>query len=306
MRRWAIVVTKLAVVGMIGTLVAFVPIWPIALLEHFRVQYVAVGVAIVAAAAALRITGWLDAAALVTLINLCTIAPDLSASTRALPAGAPLRVLLLNVHTQSTGYDDVSRLIADTHPDVVALVEVDRVWLEKLAPAVASYPQRFEHPRNDNFGLALYARSTLTATAEDLGSLLPSAVATLDVQGTPLAIVLTHPLPPVSGAALDLMYSQFGAIGARVRELGPRVVVMGDFNATPWSRPFQRLVAATGLCDSRAGFGMQATFPASSTLLRLPIDHVLTSCAIGVRGRVVERDVGSDHLPVVIDLVVPR
>ena len=306
MRRWAILVTQIAVVGVVGSLIAFVSIWPIALLEHFHLHYVAVGVVIVAAAAALRMAGWLDAAAVVTLIHLLTVAPDLSARTRPLPAGAPLRVLLLNVHTRSTGYAEVRELIADTHPDVVALLEVDQRWLDALAPAVASYPQRLEHPRDDNFGLALYARSTLTAAAENLGSQLPTVVATLDVQGTPLAVVLTHPLPPVSGAALDQMYTQFAAIGARTRELGPRLIVLGDFNATPWSRPFQRLVAATGLCDSRAGFGMQATFPASSTLLRIPIDHVLTSCSIGVRDRVVERDVGSDHLPVLVDLVVPR
>ena len=57
---------------------------------------------------------------------------------------------------------------------------------------------------------------------------------------------------------------------------------------------------------TRAGFGVQATFPAQSRLLRIPIDHVLASCTIGVRDRVIERDVGSDHLPIVVDLVVPR
>jgi endonuclease/exonuclease/phosphatase (EEP) superfamily protein YafD len=81
---------------------------------------------------------------------------------------------------------------------------------------------------------------------------------------------------------------------------------MGDLNATPWSRPFRRFVGRSGLCDSRAGFGVQASFPAASALLRIPIDHVLVSCVIGVRNRRIGRDVGSDHLPVIVDLVLPR
>ena len=81
---------------------------------------------------------------------------------------------------------------------------------------------------------------------------------------------------------------------------------MGDMNATPWSRPFGTLVAASGLCDSRAGFGVQASWPAWSAIVRVPIDHVLVPCDVGVTARRIERDVGSDHLPVVVDLVVPR
>jgi endonuclease/exonuclease/phosphatase (EEP) superfamily protein YafD len=83
------------------------------------------------------------------------------------------------------------------------------------------------------------------------------------------------------------------------------VLVMGDLNATPWSRPFRRLLRRSALCDSRAGFGVQASFPAASTLLRLPIDHLLASCGVGVRARRIGRDVGSDHLPVIVDVVVP-
>ena len=62
------------------------------------------------------------------------------------------------------------------------------------------------------------------------------------------------------------------------------------------------LVGTTGLCDTRAGFGYQGSFPASSAILRIPIDHVLVSCEVGVRARRIGPDVGSDHLPVIVDL----
>ena len=304
-RRFAVACAQIATVCVVlSVLLPLVPVWPLVLFEHFRWHYVPVAFAVVAAAGALRLCrGWFDVAAIAALLDLVAVAPDLATSTHALPAaGTPLRVLILNVHTESTGYAHVRQLIADTNPDVIGLVEVSRHWLDELAPATAAYTHRLEETRDDNFGVALYAREPFAGEIEALGSQLPSAVAAFDR----VSIILTHPLPPVSGRALTAMYEQFDAVAARARELGPHVLVMGDFNATPWSRPFHRLVAASGLCDTRAGFGVQASFPTAPSLVRIPIDHVLASCAIGVRDRRIERDVGSDHLPVVVDLVIPR
>ena len=117
--------------------------------------------------------------------------------------------------------------------------------------------------------------------------------------------LLVHPPPPVQRAMFDEQQRQLDAIAARVRALDGPVVVLGDLNATPWSRPFARLVAESGLLDTRAGFGVQASFPAAEPLLRIPIDHVLVSPGVGVTARRIERDVGSDHLPVYIELRIP-
>lgn len=301
-------VTTFVVLGAVGVagslLVTQIPVWPLTLFEHFRIQYVAVGVLVVSACAALRVRRWFDAALVATLAHLLFVTPDLVRSRRPVPAGTPVRVLLLNVHTSSTAYDRVARLIAETDADVVALLEVDQRWIDALAPALAGYPARLELPRTDNFGLSIHARGVLAAHVETLGT-FPSIAGTIDHGGARLAFVVTHPIPPVARSLVARHAEQLAAVGARARELGPHTLVLGDFNATPWSAPFRALVEQTGLCDTREGFGLQATFPAMSALLRIPIDHVLASCAIGVRDRWIARDVGSDHLPVVVDLVVP-
>lgn len=305
-RGVGIAAARLAVLGVVASvLLPLIPAWPFVLFEHFRFQYLWVGTIVVAACAALRIRGWFDAALIATLVNALWLTPDLSRAPRPIPPGTPLRVLVLNVHTASSGFADVRDLIAATNADVIGLVEVDARWLAAVAPALASYSHRIEEPRADNFGIALYARLPMTGAAEKLGSQVPTAVATLEVTGTPLGIILTHPIPPVSAAALAEELAQLDAVAARVRATPSPVIVMGDLNATPWSRPFRDFVAATRLCDSRAGFGLQASFPAATPILRIPIDHLLASCSIGVRSRTIERDVGSDHLPVVVDLVIP-
>jgi endonuclease/exonuclease/phosphatase (EEP) superfamily protein YafD len=188
---------------------------------------------------------------------------------------------------------------------VIGLVEVDDRWLTHLAPALQSYPQQITAPRSDNFGVALFTALPMTGAAESLGSDVPTVVATVERDGTPLRVVLTHPLPPVGPSQFASQVGQLAVIARRARTEAAPLIVMGDFNATPWSRPFRDFVATSGLCDTRAGFGSQASFPADSTLLRIPIDHVLVSCTIGVRSRSIERDVGSDHLPVLVDLVIP-
>jgi endonuclease/exonuclease/phosphatase (EEP) superfamily protein YafD len=171
---------------------------------------------------------------------------------------------------------------------------------------LASYPARIEAPRADNFGMALYAREPLAGGVEHLAVRVPAIVAETTVGGARLAIALVHPFPPMNGEALGDQLRHFDAVAARVRGFTAPFAILGDLNATPWSRAYARLRGATGACDTRAGFGAQTTYPADGWLLRIPIDHVLVACAIGVRDRRVGPDVGSDHLPVIADLVVPR
>lgn len=306
-RRLAGGLTALVVVGLAAAVAgAFVPVWPLNLLEHFWVQLGAGGAVLVALAAALRLRHF-DLAAVATLVCAVQLAPDLVSVPRPLPSqAAPLRVLLANVHTQSTGFAEVRRLIDELSPDVIGLVEVDRRWLDALAPSLAGYAARIEQPRSDNFGVALYARGALTGSIERFAGELPSVVARLAVDSVQVDLVLVHPPPPISAAMLADQRGQLAAVAARVGQLTGPVIVMGDFNATPWSRPFRELVARTGLCDSRAGFGLGRSYPSDGAIVRIPIDHVLTSCSIGVRDRRVLGDVGSDHLPVVVDLAVPR
>ena len=197
-------VTALATVALVGMcIVPLVPIWPCMLFEHFRVQYAAGGLLVVGCAAALGMRGYFDAAALAALVHLIWIAPDLCDAPRPIPSDStPIRVLALNVHTESSSFEEVRRLIEDVRPDVIGLVEVDRRWLDALAPTVAGYAGRLEKPRGDNFGVALYAHAPIEGSIEELGSTLPSVVASVTVGDARLGILLIHPPPPISSAAL--------------------------------------------------------------------------------------------------------
>jgi endonuclease/exonuclease/phosphatase (EEP) superfamily protein YafD len=301
-----------AVIGLaVVTLAAWLPSpWPLSLAEHFHVQYLVMATALAVLATAVG-RGWLADVALITALgNLIAVAPHLAAAPAVTAAAdaVGLRVLVVNVHTSSTSHDRVRALIDDLDPDLIALVEVDRRWLVALEPSLRRYPGRVEEPRSDNFGVALYHRRPLrNGRIAYVGGILPSIVARLDLGTTEVTAIVTHPIPPMTTALAADNARQLAAIGDLAAPLaGPRIVV-GDLNATPWSRPFARLVARSGLRDSRAGFGIGASFPASPpslAALRIPIDHALVSADIAVTDRRVERDVGSDHLPLYLELAI--
>src|SRR5262245_31500775 len=108
--RVAMVATAIACGGLIAMyVVTLVPIWPCALLEHFRVQFVVGGVIVVSCAAALRMRIYFDVAAVATLLHVLALAPDgCRAPRKVLWEGQLVRVLVLNVHTESSSFDEVA------------------------------------------------------------------------------------------------------------------------------------------------------------------------------------------------------
>ncbi|MDX2089978.1 MAG: endonuclease/exonuclease/phosphatase family protein [Kofleriaceae bacterium] len=306
--RIARALVSLATVGLACALVAsWIPAFPFVLFEHFRVQYVVLGMLVVGAAAGLKLRGYFDAAAIALVLHALPVLADLGRAPRLLPRnGVPVRVLSLNVLTANTGTHAVRTLIETARPDVIGLVEVNQRWLDELAPSLAAYPGRLAYPAEDNFGVALFARGPVTGTIEELGAPLSTIVGEVSLEGVRLTAVVAHLVPPMTSRWADYQTTQRDGLASRVAELAGPVIVMGDFNATPWSRTLRGLVARTGLCDTRAGFGVQASWHAAIPFMRIPIDHVLASCSIGVRDRRIGPDVGSDHFPVIVDLVVPR
>jgi endonuclease/exonuclease/phosphatase (EEP) superfamily protein YafD len=79
------------------------------------------------------------------------------------------------------------------------------------------------------------------------------------------------------------------------------VLLIGDLNVSPWSSYFARLLKDSGLKNSMKGFGFQPSWPAGNRFLRIPIDQILYSPQITIHHRTVGADIGSDHLPVIVD-----
>ena len=119
-----------------------------------------------------------------------------------------------------------------------------------------------------------------------------------------LTIVGTHAFAPFTPQALVLRNRHFAQLAAFVREQKQPVVLVGDLNSSSWSRAFQDLLRDAHLIETRLGRGVQATWPAWLPIPQVPIDHALVSRGVRVHARFVGDRVGSDHLPVVLDISV--
>lgn len=76
-----------------------------------------------------------------------------------------------------------------------------------------------------------------------------------------------------------------------------------------WSPFYRSLIKRSGLHNARQGFGIlpsQSGIAPQLAILSAPIDHCLVSSDIQVQNFRLGSDIGSDHLPIVADLLVPR
>ncbi|ACB82941.1 Endonuclease/exonuclease/phosphatase [Methylorubrum populi BJ001] len=248
------------------------------------------------------------------------------------PAGSrPLRLLTYNVrHCRGTdgrvAPERVARVIAALEPDIVALQEVDvgraRTGGLDQAEAIArlvgmsSHFHPALHVEEERYGDALLTHLPSRLRRADA---LPGLVRRpgLEPRGALWAEIT------VGTARLQVLTTHFGLLGAeRIAQaealLGPDwlgdpacrepVVLLGDFNATGWSRAYRRL--GRRLTDARRLTGERrwrrgtASFPSRLPLLR--IDHVFVSEGVRVdRIAVVDTPLArlaSDHLPVLAEI----
>lgn len=286
--------------------------WVFGLLEHFRLQLCVLLVASMAAALALRMR---RTAVLQAFLGVWAALPVLP---YALPLGSdpppeggtgrPMRLLLANVHTANTRHGDVRAMVREAAPDVFVALEVNERWIEELDALRQVLPHAVLEPRPDNFGIALYSRHPFAGKrVAFLGEAgIPTLVTSLDLGGgATLTVVAAHPLPSASRHLVRMRDEVLGEVARIVQRTPGPTVLLGDLNCTPWAPPLRALREHTGLRDASTGRGIQATFPWPLLPLMIPIDHCLVSGDLHVLACGTGPPVGSDHLPVVVDVALP-
>lgn len=296
--------------------------WLLELTSHFR-PHIAIGLAAAAAWGVHRSAWWLTslgaiAVVLVGLPVLLQTAPlhqptprnGLGLRTPTAPHGQALTMLQFNVKTENIERARALAWLQTQDADLLALQEVDTAWLQALAPLHTRYRYRFEHPRGDNFGIALWSRLPLVATeVVDWGATgLPSLRATVMVgdgdAALPVQVVVAHPEPPTASIAAQGRDAMLHAMAASIGAAQGRQILIGDLNVTPWSPLFGDILGLGALHDAGLHHGLQGSWPAWLPIGRIAIDHCLVSDGIEVLDRVVGPDVGSDHRPVRTSLAV--
>lgn len=297
--------------------------WPVL---DFYGQLLAQAATGLAAAGLLALLTWRWGRFICALAGLAALSwllqPQFSLPPRLEPvegAGAPMRIVWANLQNWSTGGAALSRLLDAETPDIAVLTELSENH-RAAATSATAYPFRTTFPAGSAFDVMLMSRIRPDSVRFDyaLGPAMPIMEArfcSTEAATACLTIVALHaPRPPLPWAAVgvpatlrDSTLAAAAAMARRHLEARDHVLLLGDFNATPSSRVFHDVLAASGLADSTGAPSEwparpQPTWFSSWPGIGLAIDHALVSPGIRIAERRLGPDIGSDHRPLVLHI----
>jgi endonuclease/exonuclease/phosphatase (EEP) superfamily protein YafD len=300
--------------------------WLLELPSHFRPHLAALSVAWLFFALFRRRMAAVSVCAVLIVANVLPLAPYISPARPAVATqvGVPLRVMTFNMHGRGTHPQALIDFVRAQKPDIVLLTETpgSYKWLtEYLGP---DFHHRIVGPAsgvaNDVIVLSRWpiknveidrsAARWLPVIAADICA--PSArtnaggSANENVSGPCIRLVGLHSTKGLRQHFAEMQKIQFDRAAHFAKTTDHPVVLAGDLNATPWSSIFEHLTESSGLVDTALGRGLTATWASRQPMIGLVIDHVLTSRDIVTRDYLVGDELGSDHLPVVADLILPQ
>ncbi len=315
----------LAVLALLGFAVA-----EFDLINHF--QFMLFGLTVITAIlslAALRRTRWKGPVIVAAFTGLIasgvTFVPELIAGLmphRPQPTdGRPvIRVMTHNLFGLNYEMERVLAVIADEQPDIIALQEYFPEQSSELGPLLRQdYPHVVQCRGGKRANIAIYAKLPFEE-AEDPGDCPPDAygsqrtariLANFEVEGSRFAVLTTHLDWPVP---VGRQTSQFAELTEATLAVGGPLLVVGDFNSTPWSYAFRDFAMRSLLERHTRNIvtyplrfaAPRRFFPEGlmRTLPVLPLDHVLSRNGIAVHAVHAGADTGSDHLPVIVTFSV--
>jgi len=291
----------LVVVTIAGFLGRF--FWVFDLFSHFRVQVFQAALVLIGIAIWKKNNKQLIAFILLACLNYAFVLPFYFGKPPA-ATEQPARAMLMNVLASNSNTKQVLAAIKAADPDLLVLEEVTPKWAEKLAEL--NYPYCVADVRDDCFGIMLLSKHPLSNThVVYVGTAgVPTITANVYLPQGEIFLIGTHPVPPVSAAYSRHRNSQLVALATLVEKQKKPVLLIGDLNTSPWSAHFVRLLKESGLQNSMKHFGFQPSWPANNHMLRIPIDQMLYSPEIRIHNRTIGGDIGSDHLPVIVDFTV--
>jgi endonuclease/exonuclease/phosphatase (EEP) superfamily protein YafD len=228
--------------------------------------------------------------------------------------GSRIRVLTFNINVANERWDDIADAVRKNNPDVATIIETSAVAKAELEQRFATlYPYVY---RTSGGGIAIFSRFPLLAPQTKTfanGSVLTT---TLQVDQTKVELVAVHPIVPIKPGLFKRRNALLAELTPYVKQQTKPLIFLGDFNLTPWSPYYMRLVSQTNLHNTRLGFGIEPSWIEAAThvhhpkwltaLVKIPIDHILVSKDIKVLNCTTQKAANSDHRMLWSDLIIEQ
>jgi vancomycin resistance protein VanJ len=294
-------------------------LWPVALLNNVIAWVLLPALPLAALMAALRhwkraaLTGIgaLTFSALYGGLFLPSLQPNRACAADS--ACRSLRIMTYNLAADSAPPERVAAAIRASGADIVGLQELGPAQAAEIERSLADiYPYRLLYGEGVP-GKGFLSRYPILESSPPfyIRSAHPHLMVVVDVDGIPLTVLVAHPVRPrlvrwrYMADPTALPDIQTLAMMAAHAESS---ILMGDFNTTDQTSHYAVLREA-GLIDTfrEAGWGLGPTFPTRWSRIPFPplvrIDFIWHTAHLRATRAWVGDNAGSDHLPVLADLV---
>lgn len=220
-----------------------------------------------------------------------------------------LKILSYNVLWSNQKYAQAIAFVKQEQPDIAIFQEAIPKWQEQLRALKSDYPYQIEAEKLE---IMVYSKVPLSEPEIKLyGTYRGIVIVDLLLGDRLVKLLATHAYPQLyfgdQGWQIRNRHLESG-IGTYVQNLSESVIVAGDLNVSMWSPFYHSMIERSGLHNARQGFGIlptQSFVAPQFAALSAPIDHCLVSPDILVQDFQLGDNLGSDHLPIVAELLIP-
>ncbi len=274
---------------------------------HFRFQYLILSVILLIILAIFRQGKWCLLCLFCISLNAVEVVPWYmnNSKVNTSQSGETIKVIQSNILSSNQNYAEFINLVKAEKPQILVVQELNEPWAKELESINNILPHSFVLPQENNFGMGIYSSFPLeNQSTKWLTAQIPELIADIEVAGKTINLTAIHPVPPINESYFYLRNQQLEETSKYLQQSNVEKIVLGDLNLTMWSPIYRSFVRTTGLVNARLGFGVLPTWPTNILPLRIPLDHCLVSPEITVANIKVGANIGSDHLPLIAELVI--
>ena len=157
-------------------------------------------------------------------------------------------------------------------------------------------------PRGRVSGMTVMADTSIQARSVPISFADPGEAVAVEVTlGSERIVVLgVHPPSPTNGSRATHRDRILTDAGDWIASMDVPVLVVGDFNATPWSHSVGTLRLRGRLIDTLDGAGLQPTWPSGWGPAMIAIDNAFHTTDMVTVARSTGPALGSAHLPLLV------
>ena len=218
-----------------------------------------------------------------------------------------LKAFSYNVLWNNKNYDRAIALITKEQPDIAIFQEVISGWSPALTALKSDFPYHIESEQQE---MEVYSKFPLLDPETIVyGTYRGSIAVDLLVGDRKVKFVATHAYPQLywGQGGWEIRNEQLRDLKEYARNQQRPIIIMGDLNISMWSPYYRSAIQDSGLRNARQGLGILPTHSIVApqfAALSAPLDHCLISSDIQVEDFRLGPAIGSDHLPIIAELLI--